>query len=223
MFYKSGEIIRFAAFFSASGLAKTGLSVSAKVMRLGTESFSNCDVHEDGLGFYSCTFAAHEDGFYVCRFDVDAEDVEQKQIAAAAWYGLGISRNTAFTLPATFDMSDDEFTILLDNCARKKMEFFCGDSFRMEITVIDACRTPVDLSSCEAIFGAKCDIDDSEFVIQKLLLPSAPTDGKILLELTAAETKLSARNYMGEIELRFASGEIRTLWQGIFAVKKGLI
>jgi len=223
MIYRTGETIKFAAFYTAAGIAKSGLSVVANVMRLGDDTVIACEVHEDGLGFYSCTFAARDEGLYVCRFAVDDEDVEEKQIAAAAWYGLGISKGTSSTLPAVFDLSTDEFAIFMEQCARKKMELFCGDSLRLEITVFDAHENPFDLSDCEAIFAVKIDVNDEAFVIRKSLDLSEGAEGKIVLALTATETTIEAQNYVGEIELRFANGEVRTIWHGVFAVKKGLI
>lgn len=122
MIYKAGESITFVAYYTSSGVAKTGLTdVIAKVVRIGYGEVASPSVVEEGYGFYSCTFTPSEDGVYVCQFKTDDNTVDQKELAAIAFRGVGGHNNldaavstrlasADYTPPPSVDEIDDRLT-----------------------------------------------------------------------------------------------------------------
>ena len=88
MIYKAGETITFVAYYTADGAAKTGITVSATVYKIGTGSVATPIVSEQGGGLYYCTFTPSEDGVYVCVFHTDDTTVDQSDIAGIAFRGV---------------------------------------------------------------------------------------------------------------------------------------
>lgn len=89
MIYRAGETITFVAYYTASGVAATGLTVSASVYKIGTAgAVATPTVSEQGGGLYYCTYTPSEDGVYVCVFSTADSSVDQQDIAGIAFRGI---------------------------------------------------------------------------------------------------------------------------------------
>ena len=89
MIYRAGETITFVAYYTASGVAATGLTVSASVYKIGTAgAVATPTVSEQGGGLYYCTYTPSEDGVYVCVFSTADSSVDQQDIAGIAFRGV---------------------------------------------------------------------------------------------------------------------------------------
>ena len=90
MIYKAGETITFVAFYTANGIAKTGLTdVTAHIYKIGSQDEPiTASVTEVGAGLYYCTFIPQEDGAYVCVFSTSDSTVDQKDLASIAFRGI---------------------------------------------------------------------------------------------------------------------------------------
>ncbi|MCD6418599.1 BppU family phage baseplate upper protein [bacterium] len=242
MIYKSGEPITFVAFYTASGQAKTGLTITANVHRIGYGIVDNPTVYEssDGNGIYYCTYTPNYDGAYVCIFKTTDSSVDQKHLAGIAFRGVANVNNlpTASEIndtltsshgtgswqaaniePMLLRISEDEISALLDRQSRKPISLFRGDSLSAEISVVDADGNAVDLTDASAKFTARERENDSSAVIEKALEIYDPSNGKMRLTLTSTDTNITPKSYPADIEITFADGRVKTIWKAYIEVK----
>ena len=245
MIYRTGETIEFWAFYVNSGSAATGLTVTATVYN-SIGSVATPTVSEVGGGFYRCTYTPSADGAYVCVFTT-AGTVDQADIAGIAFRGVAgvnnlddaiTSRPTASEIdseltsshgdgswqavniePLILTLSEDELNALLDGQSKKSIDVFKGDSLALDISVVDADGSVVDLTDATAKFTAREQENSSSAIIEKSLDIYDAANGKMRLTLTTSDTDITPKSYPADIEITFSDGRVKTIWKSNFDVK----
>ena len=133
-------------------------------------------------------------------------------------HGTG-SWETATITPMIMQLSDDELTAILNGQSRKPIEIYRGDSKTIDISVVDATGSAVDITGASAIFTARERENDSSYIIQKSLTITDAANGEMQLALTPTETTINVKSYPADIQLTLSDGSVHTIWKSTLKIK----
>ena len=147
--------------------------------------------------------------------------VSQIDAALSSSHGSGSweSGSATVNLISVLRMSEDQFIAYMGNVANKPIEVFKGDSLRVDITLVDADGNAVDVTNATAKFTVRQHESDNDYVLQKTLQMVDPTAGRMRLALDPTDTDKTPGTYVGDIEITFPDGRVKTVWKSQFIIK----
>lgn len=85
-------------------------------------------------------------------------------------------------------------------------------------------KVALDITGWKIYFTAKTKMEDTDgnAVINKVITPTNPTTGKVLIEFTAEDTDLDPKNYWYAIDYKASETDQDTLFYGKLTIKKSV-
>lgn len=106
---------------------------------------------------------------------------------------------------------------------RRDIEWFRGDTLRFEIEHLDANDAPIDITDYSFFLTVKKDIEDADVDADAQVsqdTPTDPTNGKTIIELTAADLDGLVGPYSYDLQMKDADGRIATPLYGTITFLK---